>query len=115
LETNRRVAEFKLSRWTGSDAMRKRNTFKDLVHLAAEGSGRAAELYVLGDKPIRFLQASASTARWGLDRSPTTQELFKERFGSLETSIADFVCGPGMGVQVIDLEKSLPQLFGTPP
>lgn len=56
LETNCRVAEFKLSRWTGSDAMRKRRTFKDLVHLAAEGSSRAAELYVLGDKPIHFLQ-----------------------------------------------------------
>lgn len=95
--------------------MRKRNTFKDFVHLAAEGSGRAAELYVLGDKPIRFLQTCESTACWGLDRFPSTQELFEERFGSLETSIADFVCGPGIRVKVIDLEESLPQLFGARP
>ena len=39
LETNRRVAEFKLSQWAGADAMRKRQVFKDLVHLAADTSG----------------------------------------------------------------------------
>lgn len=47
LETDRRVAEFKLARWTGSNAMRKREVFKDLITLAAEESERAAELYVL--------------------------------------------------------------------
>ena len=31
VETNQRVAEFKLARWRGSDATRKRQTFKDLV------------------------------------------------------------------------------------
>jgi hypothetical protein len=77
LETDRRVAEFKLASWKGSDAMRKRQTFKDLVHLAAEGSDRAAELYVLGERPIRFLQTSKSKASWGLDRSLPTQRLSK--------------------------------------
>ncbi len=49
VETDRRVAEFKLARWDGHDAMRKRQVFKDLVHLAAaDTSGRRAELYVLG-------------------------------------------------------------------
>ena len=65
LETDLRVAEFKLARWTGSDAMRKRQTFKDLVHLAAEGSDRAAELYVLGEKPTHFLRTSRSSANSG--------------------------------------------------
>lgn len=69
LETDRRVAEFKMARWKGSDAMRKRQTFKDLVHLAAEESDRAAELCVLGERPIHFLQTSRSKASWGLDRS----------------------------------------------
>jgi hypothetical protein len=31
LETNKRVAEFKVSGWTGADAMRKRGAFVDLV------------------------------------------------------------------------------------
>jgi hypothetical protein len=30
IETDRRVAEFKLARWRGADAMRKRQLFKDL-------------------------------------------------------------------------------------
>jgi hypothetical protein len=114
LETNRRVAEFKLARWTGSDAMRKRQVFKDLVTLAAEESDRAAELYVLGTRPIRFLQTSRSTARWGLDRSLPTQKLFEERFGSLDVEIADFTGGPGAHVKVIDLEERMPRLFSDP-
>lgn len=112
LETDRRVAEFKLAEWKGSDAMRKRQTFKDFVHLAAEPSERVAELYVLGEKPLQFLRGSRSPAQWGLDRSPSTQRLFEERFGPLHMPIADFVGGPGAHVRVIDLEERLPQLFG---
>ena len=113
LETNRRVAEFKLARWRGKDAMRKRQTFKDLVHLAAEESDRDAELYVLGDMPIRFLKTSKSKASWGLDRSPPIRKLFEERFGSLEMGIADFTKGPGAHVKIIDLEQRLPDLFAS--
>ncbi|MDX6319012.1 MAG: hypothetical protein QOD35_2412 [Nocardioidaceae bacterium] len=66
LETDRRIAEFKLAVWSasGSDAMRKRGVFKDLVHLAADDSGRRAELYLAGPKPLRFLRGSRSTAAW---------------------------------------------------
>jgi hypothetical protein len=39
LSTNRRIAEFKLSRWDGHDTARKLQLAKDLVHLAAEVSG----------------------------------------------------------------------------
>jgi hypothetical protein len=113
LETDRRVAEFKLASWKGSDAMRKRHTFKDLVHLASEESDRAAELYVLGAKPINFLQTSKSKASWGLDRSPPTRKVFEDRFGSLDMTIADFTKGPGAHVEVIDLEERLPNLFGS--
>jgi hypothetical protein len=112
LETDRRVAEFKLARWTGSDAMRKRQTFKDLVHLAAEGSDRAAELYVLGEKPTHFLRTSRSSANWGLDRFLSTQRLFEAKFGSLDMAISDFTAGPGAHVKVINLEERLPRLFG---
>lgn len=80
VETDLRVAEFKLARWDGSDAMRKRQVFKDLVHLAADKSGRRAELYVLGERPLRFLRATRSPASWGLDRFPAARELFTKRF-----------------------------------
>lgn len=115
LETDLRVAEFKLARWTGSDAMRKRQAFKDLVHLAAEGSERTAELYVLGERPIRFLQTSRSSAGWGLDRFVATQRLFQASFGSLDMAIADFTDGPGAHVKLVNLEERLPQLFGSRP
>jgi hypothetical protein len=64
LETDRRICEFKFSRWTGSDAMRKRGVFKDFVELAADTSGRQAYLYVPGGRPGRFLRTTTSKASW---------------------------------------------------
>jgi hypothetical protein len=56
VESNRRIAEFKFSRWQGHDAQRKRQVFAALVHLAAAPrDGRLVELYVLGSRPARFL------------------------------------------------------------
>lgn len=111
LETSRRVAEFKLSRWKGSDAERKRQTFKDLVHLAADGSDRSAELYVVGEAPIRFLRTSRSTARWALDRLPAaTATLFERRFGSPAISIGEFTATQGRHVKLIDLTSIAPDL-----
>jgi hypothetical protein len=113
VETDRRVAEFKFAQWDGHDAMRKRQVFKDLVHLAADRSGRRSELYVLGQRPLRFLRKTGSSAAWGLDRAPATQRLFTEWFGSLDVPISDFTSGPASHVTIIDLEERLPQLFGS--
>jgi hypothetical protein len=65
VETDRRVAEFKVEIWSGNgtDAMRKRTVFHDLVHLAADTSDRRAELYVVGPQPVRFLLRSRTTAQ----------------------------------------------------
>ncbi len=111
VETDRRIAEFKFSRWDGHDAMRKRHVFKDLVHLAADESGRAVELYVLGPRPIRFLRTTRSSASWALDRFPTTRALFADKFGNLDIAIPTFVTGPGARVAIADLEERLPTLF----
>lgn len=113
LETDLRVAEFKLARWDGHDAMRKRQTFKDFVDLAAEESSRSAELYVVGERPIRFLRTSRSSASWGLDRAPATRERFEQTFGSLDQSISSFVNGRGRHVTLTNLEALLPDVFGS--
>ncbi|MFK4104237.1 hypothetical protein ACI2L1_29960 [Streptomyces sp. NPDC019531] len=81
LETDRRVAEFKLARRRGADAMRQRQTFKDLVMLAADRTGRRAELFVVGAEPGRFLHTSRATAAWALDRTPHARRVFEESFG----------------------------------
>lgn len=113
IETDRRVAEFKLARWDGHDAMRKRQVFKDLVHLTADASGRRAELYVLGERPLRFLRETGSSAEWGLDRFPATRQLFRERFGSLTVPISAVTDGVASRVRIINLAERLPRLFGS--
>jgi hypothetical protein len=111
IETDRRVAEFKFARWHGADAMRKRQLVKDLVHLAADESGRRRELYVVGERPPHFLHTSTSTLGWALDRFPATRELFRTRFGALGVPIHEFVQGGGADVVIINLETTLPELF----
>lgn len=115
VETNRRIAEFKLARWDGHDAGRKRQLFKDLVHLAAAADdGRRVELYVLGERPIHFLTATKSTAGWALNRmAEKTRDLFEERFGTTDVPIPAFVNGPAAHVQVVNLEVLLPHHFST--
>lgn len=113
LETDRRVAEFKVGIWSGSgtDAMRKRAVFHDLVNLAADTSGRRAELYVAGSQPLRFLRGSRSTVGWALNRGAVSaRQLFLERFGNLETTVREFTIGPARHVQIIDLAQLLPEV-----
>jgi hypothetical protein len=112
VETNLRVAEFKLGRWTGSDAMRKRLLVKDFVHLGADPTDRIRELYVIGPQPLRFLNTTRASIAWALDRAPGSQELFTKRYGSLQTRVSVFVAEHGAEVSVIDLEQRLPLLFG---
>jgi hypothetical protein len=113
LETDSRVAEFKFSRWKGGgDAGRKRQVFKDLVQLAAaDTNGRRAELYVIGDAPIRFLRGTISNARWGLKNNMAVARQFEERFGPLETRVCDFTAGPAAHVRLIDLETLAPDVL----
>lgn len=108
IETNRRVAEFKLGRWAGGDAQRKREVFRDFVRLCADTSGRRPELYVLGPEPARFLATSRQRVSWALERSPVTLRLFHERFGDVDVSVASFVAGPGARVRVVDAAELLP-------
>jgi len=111
VETDRRVAEFKLAVWAGTDAMRKRGVFHDLVHLAADTSGRRPELYVAGDQPLQFLRRSRTSARWALNRgADSTRDIFRQRFGGLEMTVRDFTAGPAARVRLIDLADLLPQV-----
>ncbi|MGD9997240.1 MAG: PE-PGRS family protein [Ilumatobacteraceae bacterium] len=109
LETTHRVAEFKVSVWKGADAMRKRGVFADLVHLALDNSGRRAQLFVVGDEPRRFLEASKSSASWGFTRgSADLRQRYTDRFGSLDTAIADVRSTHAAHVEIVDLGTVIP-------
>ncbi|SFL37673.1 hypothetical protein [Geodermatophilus ruber] len=111
LETDRRIAEFKLSFWKGADAMRMRGVFADLVHLAMDDSGRRAQLFVVGARPIHFLRTGSSSAEWALGRSsPRLRARFAEHFGDPSIAVRDFSNGPASHVELIDLTRLVPVL-----
>jgi hypothetical protein len=111
LETDRRIAEFKVAVWKGSDTMRSRALVADLVHLAMADDGRAAELYVVGQRPIRFLTASTVTVQWSLGRaSPNLRSRFTDRYGPEDIMVRDFTAGPARHVALRDLIQILPAL-----
>lgn len=112
LETDRRVAEFKVSVWKGADAMRKRTAFADLVNLSLDGSGRRAQLYLAGPRAINFLRTGTSPVRWGLDRaSPMLRQRYEAAFGSSDMRICDFTASRAAHVELIDLTALVPALI----
>ena len=111
VETDRRIAEFKLSRWDGHDTARMRQLVKDLVYLAADHSGRRVELYVLDDRPRRFLQTSGSTVEWALTPFPKAKSLFLDRFGDLSITIADFRSSGAAHVELVDIRPRLGRII----
>lgn len=71
IETDRRIGEFKLAMWSGTDGMRKRGVFADLVHLAADTSGRRPELYVVGQPRSSFFAAATVPPAGRSTEAPT--------------------------------------------
>lgn len=109
LETNKRIAEFKVSVWTGRDAMRKRGVFADMIHLALDETDRRQQLFVVGEAPKRFLETTISTGAWGLSRSSQPlRHRYQQRFGSLEVSIAKIRATHASSVEIVDLTGVIP-------
>ena len=69
LETDRRVAEFKLSSWKGADGGRKRALFADLRGLTLDETTRKRQLFVVGPRPKTFLETSRQNAARTLAKS----------------------------------------------
>lgn len=111
VETNLRIAEFKLSRWDGQDGGRQQPTVKDLVRLAADTSGRRAELYVRGERPISWLKSTNSSIRQQLRRYRNELAAFERTIGDPEIDVLAFVSGAGAHVALLDFEQLAPDLF----
>lgn len=112
LETDRRIAEFKVAVWqTGSNVMRKRTVFADLVALAMDPRPLRKQLFVVGVLPGRFLNGSRSLAQSVLERSQQSlRERFAAAYGTQAISVADFRRGPACDVEIVDLLQLVPQL-----
>ena len=113
VETDLRIMEFKFGVWQpGLNASRKRGVFHDLVHLAADQSGRRAELFCIEPQSATFLRATKSQVSWeALNRqAEKTRALYEERFGSTDRPIPQFTGGPAAHVTLVDLELVFPGL-----
>lgn len=109
LETNRRVAEFKVALWSGGDVMRKRTLTADLVHLALDQSGRRPELWVAGTEPTRFLRTSTSLVGDLLSRaSRHLRTRFHNRYGTDDIPLRDFVTHHAAHIHHRDIADILP-------
>ncbi|MGC7100751.1 hypothetical protein ACPZ19_39270 [Amycolatopsis lurida] len=111
LETNMRVAEFKVAVWSGGDMMRKRGLVADLVHLAMNNRGRRPELWAVGEEPAHFLRTSASPVGELLARSsPHLQRQFAHRYGTAAITLRDFVSRHAGHVQLCDITEVVPEV-----
>lgn len=106
LETNLRVAEFKVAQWKGADSWRQRGLVGDLVGLAMDETGRRRQLFVVGTLPRHFLQTSRRTIASLLSKS--SLRLRQPGASNLETTVADFT--RMSGVEIIDLVQWFPGL-----
>lgn len=106
LETTRRVAEFKLSSWKGSDGMRQRGLFADVVGLSIDDTDRRRQVFVVGDLPVHFLTSSRPNAAKTLSKADLrlrTPQGLKEKMTVSEYTKA-------ARVEVVDLTRLLPRL-----
>ncbi len=112
LETDRRIAEFKVAVWqTGSNVMRKRTVFADLVSLAMDPRPLRKQLFVMGELPGRFLRGSRSRADMVLQRAhQNLRDSYAQTYGGTPVSVAEFTRGPASQVEIVDLHDLLPEL-----
>lgn len=106
LETNRRVAEFKVAQWKGADGLRQRGLVADLVGLAMDESGRRRQLFVVGELPTHFLRTSQRTVFSTLSKS----SMRVRRAGLVDDKITVAELTHNSGVEIIDLAHWFPQL-----
>lgn len=106
LETNKRIAEFKLSSWKGGDGMRQRGLFADVVGLSLDTSGRKKQVFVVGDLPVKFLTTSRRNALKTLSKAAI--RLRTPRLLNDTVTVSDYTAASG--IEVIDLTSLIPGL-----
>lgn len=111
LETDRRVAEFKLIRWQGgADAGRQDSLFKDVFKLAGDMTERRKQLYVLEKQhPLRFLENRRAIT--SVLRNATDRARFQERHPSVRV-VREYWDLVRDRVEIVDLMDVAPSVYG---
>jgi len=110
LETDRRVAEFKLIQWQGgAESERHTQLFKDLFNLVEYSGDKKRCLYLLGtDLALKFLKSDRK-----LD-SVLTRKAIREKFygrhGSAYETVSQYYADVEGLVEIWDLRKIVPEL-----
>ncbi len=112
LQTNMRVAEFKVAVWSGGDMMRKRGLVTDLVHLAMDDSGRRAELWAVGEGPLDFIRTCKSATNSLLARASRRQrDRFDNAYGEdAHLPLGEFYAKHASDVELCNLATVLPSV-----
>ena len=108
LATNIRVAEIKVSVWSGGDAARQKALAADLFHLAYDHRGRRPELWTVGNRPIEFLRTSRTTMGDLLSRSSQQLRARPEVAAIATVPVREFVANHGNHVVLPDICEQLP-------
>lgn len=106
LETNLRVAEFKVAQWKGADGLRQRGLVADLVGLTLDVTGRRRQLFVVGDRPRHFLQTSGRLVSDVLTKSA----MRLRHTGLLAPDIRVRDLTARSAVEIVDLTQWFPNL-----
>jgi len=106
LETTHRVAEFKLSSWKGADGGRQRSLFADVVGLSLDPTDRLRQVFVVGERPVRFLTKSDRNAAKTLSKAAL--KLRTPRGLTDEMTVAEFT--EAARIEIVDLRTLIPKL-----
>jgi hypothetical protein len=110
LVTDRQIAEFKFTRWRGSDSARQSSLFVDLLNLASAQTKKRRCLYVVGrDAPVRFLKGDRSL-KSVLGKHAAAAARFHDLHGVTHTTVGSYYATIADRVEVIDLAGVVPGL-----
>jgi hypothetical protein len=109
LETDRRIAEFKFTRWRGHDSVRQRELFADFVDLAEADDSRRRQLFVTGlAMPRKFLATSKRSLKSVCERRPEVLDCIRGAHGDAHQTVSDYTAAVHGRVELVDLEQVLP-------
>jgi hypothetical protein len=115
LETDRRVAEFKLTTWRGgSEPVRQNELFADVFHLAETDIPKRRELYLTElHRPLRFLN-NRRALKSVLAKRAVAEDFFA-RHGDRYTFVHEYWQDVRDRITLIDLTTLVPAIAALPP